>query len=416
MFRKTIQTTLDTLRQRTSQSEVFMHWLKRKYPIQIVRTQAEKDAVARFWYRTMIEEQNRAVPFADHERRRIWTDEDDHPSAIHCYVTDREGIVAALRLRVWMPGEIPQQEVEYYSLDRVEGIDERRVCDIHRFVVRPTSRGTLVAIALSAQAVFHSVSEYGVEVALADCAPGLIHHWKRFGLRPYGARLVCTYHGITVPMMAITNDLDHYRAVGSPWLQVGPELIRRGLLPTVNLDHYQPLFETDDTVVADQALIQSELRALVDDEGAEGLHGLPGRIVEWIGRHGLILNVEAGQQLTRAGVVDRDIYVVLSGELTAYKDGASVASMGQGSLFGEVAMFSSDGRRVADVVAQRGCRLFVLRSRFLRRLMRQAPEDAFLVYERLSQLMANRLASRGRAFEGSDAGASALFEVGRAAA
>lgn len=395
MLRKALQNTKHLLQQRLSQSAFFMRQLRAKFPIRIAETRAERSAIARFWYQTMIEEQNRAVPFADHTQRTIWTDEDDQPNAVHCYTTDSDGVIlGALRVRVWGPGEVPEVEARYYGLDRVEGAKELTLCDIHRFVVKPEARGSLVAVALSSQAILHTVERYGVEAALADCAPGLLHHWRRFGFRPYGARLVCTYHGVTVPLMVLTNDLAHAREVGSPWCAVGVEMTRRGLMPERSLvARYRGLFASDDTVVDCAETIRDELNALASNAGGV-LHGLPARVLDAIGRNGVIINVEAGQQLTLTGVVDRDVYIVVSGELKAYQAGRVIGSQARGAVFGEVAMLSSQGQRTSDVVATTPCRLFVLRNRFWCRLERQNPEDAFELYQRLGRLMADRIAQR----------------------
>jgi CRP-like cAMP-binding protein len=83
--------------------------------------------------------------------------------------------------------------------------------------------------------------------------------------------------------------------------------------------------------------------------------------------------VEAGESLGRAGDFGWAMYTIVEGSVEIRStDGALVATLGPGDVFGEVALVRS-GRRTADVVASSRLRLKALFTRDFIRLRDELP-------------------------------------------
>ena len=102
----------------------------------------------------------------------------------------------------------------------------------------------------------------------------------------------------------------------------------------------------------------------------------------------------AGTEVIEAGLVERDLYVILDGVFEIHLDGQHLSTLSRGELFGEVAFFRQSGQRSASVRALTRGRLLVVRQRFLERLRTSHPDEAFAMMSALAGLLADRLAER----------------------
>lgn len=84
------------------------------------------------------------------------------------------------------------------------------------------------------------------------------------------------------------------------------------------------------------------------------------------------LTVDAGTELTREGDFGHGFFAIEDGTADVVRDGALVAQLGPGDVFGEIALVAS-GRRTASVVATSPMRLITLFKRDLWALEEQMP-------------------------------------------
>lgn len=97
------------------------------------------------------------------------------------------------------------------------------------------------------------------------------------------------------------------------------------------------------------------------------------------------VSIEAGRTVIRQGELGQEFAMILSGEADIVKDGRTVASIGPGSYFGEVALLDSVAR-TASVVARTDLRLAVIDRRGFNTLLDDLPQ--------LSRSMLRGLAQR----------------------
>jgi CRP-like cAMP-binding protein len=105
------------------------------------------------------------------------------------------------------------------------------------------------------------------------------------------------------------------------------------------------------------------------------------RLASWME----VEDFHAGRRLTEQGAFDYAFFVLEQGRVRIEQDGRTVASLGPGDVFGEIAFFG-DGRRNADVVAETAGRLLVMFGTRFREMQATMPDVA----AQLESLVATR--------------------------
>ena len=94
--------------------------------------------------------------------------------------------------------------------------------------------------------------------------------------------------------------------------------------------------------------------------------------------------VPAGRVLARQGSVAHEFFVIIGGLVDVVRDGRTVARLGPGDFFGEIALIG-DPHRTATVVAASDVELAVLTRREFRTLLARFPEFASTVLSTASR-------------------------------
>ena len=112
---------------------------------------------------------------------------------------------------------------------------------------------------------------------------------------------------------------------------------------------------------------------------------LEGADLEAVAAAATEVEAAAGERVVSEGDFGHALYAIESGTADVSANGAPVASLGPGDVFGEIAVLAS-GRRTASVVATSPMRLIALFKPAVWALDRKAPETA----ARLRALIAER--------------------------
>lgn len=92
----------------------------------------------------------------------------------------------------------------------------------------------------------------------------------------------------------------------------------------------------------------------------------------------------AGTVLATAGALGRELFVILAGSVAVSREGHRLATLGQGSFVGEMALLERRPRS-ATVVAETPVELFVVDDRDLTRLLEHVPVVARRMLAELSR-------------------------------
>lgn len=85
------------------------------------------------------------------------------------------------------------------------------------------------------------------------------------------------------------------------------------------------------------------------------------------------VDISEGKVLTRQGDFGREFFVIEEGTAQVTRDGETVAELGPGDFFGEIALIE-DVRRTATVTASIDLRFFVLTRQSFRSLIAHQPD------------------------------------------
>lgn len=363
---------------------------QRAVPCHRATTPRELDAIARLRYEVHVREQNVPLGEADHARRRLWYPDDDLPTTLHFYAGSADEMLGCLRIRLWEPGQVPEDMRAFYSMDLLPGLDALTVCDVTKMVVVPKLRGTTAMAALSGYSIHETVRAHGNHLMFACCAPGLLRSYRSIGLRTFGGRMRDTSWGLIVPLIGITNDIEHTRRIGSPWYPALARLERAGRLPP-DLPAYRLLADQDRSALTEPEEVALELDAFARRGGSPFLAALSPGARERLARYAMVLDVPAGVCLTRHGVVERELFLVMGGEFAAFRGDRELRRMRRGEVFGEIALLSDGGQRRAEVRAITAGRVLVLRRKLLPELSKSEPRLAFEIYRALTQELLGKL-------------------------
>jgi CRP/FNR family transcriptional regulator, cyclic AMP receptor protein len=95
------------------------------------------------------------------------------------------------------------------------------------------------------------------------------------------------------------------------------------------------------------------------------------RLASWMD----VEDFDAGRRLTEQGAFDYAFFVLEQGRVRVEQGGTTIASLGPGDVFGEMAFFG-DGRRNADVVAETAGRVLVMFGTRFREMQASMPDVA----------------------------------------
>jgi CRP-like cAMP-binding protein len=375
-------------------------WLTRLETVHVAATAREREAVYRFRYKVYIEELHYNYE-ADHDRKRLKQPEDELPETTLLYTGSAEEVTSSVRVRAWAPGQVPPDVFQAISLERFPGIERLNVAHIGRLMIRRTLRGKLVLPSLLAGGYEFLVGQRGADLAFLDCVPGIVRHYRQLGARPYGGRVIDLGYSPGIPLVIVLSDHDHLKRSGSVVAPLVKKHFGTGKRAPLDLAPLRHLFESDIVPVefdAEKVWAALQDRLLASDAGVPTfVDALPENALRRLAASGYLLHLEAGHLVTREGIGQREMFVILEGACEVESGGRRVALLEKGDLFGEIAFFSEAGERTATVRALTPCGLLVLRQKFLEELARSDPEAAYRILLNVSRIMAERLAASFRA-------------------
>ena len=375
-------------------------WLTRLDTVHKAETDAEREAIYRFRYQIYIEELKYNYE-ADHERKWLRQPADDEEGTTLLYTGRPDDITSTVRVRAWKPGQVPPAVFAMTSMERFPGIEKLGVSHIGRMMIRRSLRGKLVLPSLLAGGYEFLVGEQGADLAFLDCVPGIVRHYRQLGARPYGGRLIDLGYSPGIPLVIVLSDYAHLKRSGSIVAPLVKKYFGPGKRPPLDLAPYRHLFESGEVPVEfDPEKVWEALqdRLLASDETIPTFVDAlsPGALFH-LSESGYLLDVKGGDLITRAGIGQREMFVILEGACAVEGAGKRIALLEKGDLFGEIAFFSESGERTATVRALSNCKLLVLRQKFMDELVRNDPEAACQILLNVSRIMAERMGGMVRA-------------------
>lgn len=365
-----------------------------------------REAIYSLRYAVMVEERGRVnVPGLDHTGRRCATAGDEQAHARHFFTRAGDQLDAALRLRRWAPGVLPDRVRETYSLDLVANIDDLAVAEVSRIVARAAapSDGRLAILALFRACFEACLEPEGADLLVFDVHPALVGPFARLlGARRYGGELTRRSGGARVPMVVVVSDCAHFERVGSLFTPLAWKTFVLGRRPRIDVGRFAERFVDD----RERALEADEDWPLLEQRffrrGVERrslFHGLRPGIVEELLARGSVRELGEGEVLLDQDQVGGELYVILDGCFELRSAGHGVDVAGQGEIVGEVGLLSPTTPAFAEVRALIPSKVLALGPQALRKLALGDPEAGYRVMFNLARFLAERFSEKTRLVE-----------------
>lgn len=362
--------------------------------LRFARSDADRDAIYRIRYDIYADEMGYRFPGADHAGRRL-VEPLTRPTRL---LMAEEGGELVGTLQFHWGGEcaFTEEEQRVYRLaDFMPVVGAAGIMIASRFMTRPSHRaGDLPGEMLDA--MYRFGLENGARLLFCDCRPHLINSYLRLGFRSYARTYNDPIAGLLAPLVLVMDDLDHLVRMRSRFLKLTdgwtprPEIRSRILAMLPRATQVQLL--SNPSGAPDWSGIQDTL----SDE-AEGhvsiFQGLaPDEIARLI-EMSPVISCAPGDKIVGQDMAERSVFVVLDGAVEVQRDGAFVALLPRGSVFGEVA-FLLGIDRTADVVAAGEARVIALRERALNDLIASESKIAARFLLNLARIVCLKLAEQ----------------------
>jgi predicted GNAT family N-acyltransferase len=358
-------------------------------------TEEERAAVYRLRYSVYVEELARTVGGIRDDDRRLADPADDDASTTLLYTAAADGpMTGTARVRGYRAGSVPEELRTRFGLTELSGVDQGGVAELGRVMVHRQHRGGPGFEALLGAAYLLAATELNVEVMFLTCLTGLVERYRRAGFRAYGAPLVPTADGVTVPLMLVLPDRAALEEVGSCLAPFAAAVYAQGRDSAGILGHL-PMPDRADAIGSDADLVRARLdRSRQGNPNGSGfLRGLAPATVQLLLDHGLVIDVRAGQLLTRKRLVQRELFVIIEGVFEIHDGSRRLRSVGPEEVIGEVGFFATDRRRSASVTAATDGRVLVIRRGWLDDLRTSDPSSAADILFGLARTLADRVST-----------------------
>jgi len=278
---------------------------------------------------------------------------------------------------------------EEYQIDKLAPELLSRTQVLTRFAILRSHRSSAASYVIMRE-VYRDSLRRGLLISLQSCEPGLYAAYLRLGFRPMGSVHQSSLGGFRIPMVLVHHDRDHIARLGTPLVK---ELAPYEPLPTEGVQWYRTLEAREGRIDPGVAFYES-------DEDEDKTDGEP-EVHAWLtdglsdkGRAELLRNaIEVdcadGDVVVAAGDGGRFLGFVLDGVVEVKTGPQVLRLLGEGELFGEIALVLDRPRTVDIVAAGDDTRVLLLSQTALSRLSNGA--DQAQVWRNLARVLARRL-------------------------
>lgn len=361
--------------------------------IRPVRDATELRAVQRFKYDVYVDEMGRYGDIADHDARLL-VEADDATS--HVFVALVDGALAATMRLTWGgDAALGPRQIEQYDLGPfLEHMPLGQFVVGERFMIAPAYRGSDLLMQLFT-AYLGFVNERRIQLVFGDCEPHLLNTYQALGFRTYTGRHVNSpATGYLIPLVIVAEDLDYLRGIGSPLAAVARDFGTDARVPA-NIDDLlaggaavqsermlrrAPFMEEVKRAAAEANALESGLFANMSEEE-----------IAICVEKSLIIACRPGDRVIKKGNVAKNMNMVLSGGFEVCAEGRTIARIGPGEVFGEIAFFLKLPRTMDVVATDEGTRILSFNDRTVRRLIEAEAGTAAKLLYNISVMLCRRV-------------------------
>ncbi|MBF0104562.1 MAG: cyclic nucleotide-binding domain-containing protein [Deltaproteobacteria bacterium] len=372
---------------------MFQSFISKLERVFVAKSKQEFESIYRLRYQVYVEELKKGfLKDVDHDQKFVQDPEDHRKDSLLLYTGSPDNITGTVRVDIYPAGSIPATIEERFSLKQFSKVKDYAVCELGRLVINKNSRGLLILPALSRAVYQHAAIDQDIHFGFLYCAPGLVGAYRRLGFRPYRADLVHNPDGVRIPLVMLASDLDYFREVSSPHLDLAKKKFKSFADSSIEeiknsmFSGVSALLEKEDVwQYIQHSFFKSELNR---DSFAQSLTA---ETLRYLSEKGFVVDVAEQKKVVREGLVEKEMFIILDGTFHVTRGNKTLAVLEKGDLFGEMAFFLESGQRTASVHSVTAGRLLLLRRKAVLEMMTENPDMAAKLLYHICVMLSKRL-------------------------
>jgi predicted GNAT family N-acyltransferase len=360
--------------------------------VKIAITPEEKEQIYRFRYRIYVEEMRKKPQTADHNQRTIADSLDE--SGILLYSINEDHIIATLRRNFLDDTELPQTIQQKFSIAEYTAAFPKQELSLStRLMVEPKWRRSTAVGAIVAEA-YRQGRDRHLQFDFVHCAPWLVPFYENLGYRRYTNHFIDEDTGFQVPMVLVLEDIEHLRAVRSPFYRLARKQENHSFSSQwfndrfpQHLNFFNSCAHSTETV---WQFWQTQLQPAVANTPL--FEEMSDETLRQLLKGSTIHPVQKGESILRVGDIGNALFLVLEGTIEASRlTGTSFVStqLEPGQTFGEAALFTALPSP-EQATAQTDSSLLVIPKPTIMKVMKTSPSTMCSFFFNVSQSLGRK--------------------------
>lgn len=368
----------------------------------IATTLREKRKIYRLRYRIYVEEMAMQLKTVDHANKLIYDEMDQ--TAVLLYAQRGSEVIGTMRINIGTLTDFPSDLARILSLDRFEkfyeGGEKGVFAYTGKLMVAPEYRNSVAMFLLMVKG-YEIYCQYGVQFSFGVCNFHLLRLYEQLGYRRYGGTFVADgYDGVLSSIVMLVDDVDHLRAVRSPFYR---QARKRGLSAGPVTEWFGREFPEQASIINSQLICEEELW----DSLGKRLKGVPNQVMPLLrglsaaeaGRFlhecGLVLQCRPGDYIARHGFTSHTLKVLLTGRVrTMGPAGTDAKVVRPGQCFCAAGLVEQP-RYTEDAYAVTAAEVLVLSRLGFQRFQHSHPDIADKVVRNMHRMTGGRYRTYG---------------------
>ena len=355
----------------------------------------KKEKIYRFRYQVYIEEMGKS--FKDADRKKRWLRDELDDTAVLFYVEVNGEIIASSRMNHGKITQFPEKWKKLYQMEKFSAYSDEMISLSSRLMISSEWRGSL-ALAKMLSEIYQYARKEGIKFDFCNCYPFLLEFYEHLGYRRYTEGFVDEDTGYHVPLVLMTEDIQHLKRVRSPLGRIARGLDGNSDETTV---WFEKQFLKQNEYINRRLLSTEEFWHLLEEKISNNsvgkmtlFKGLSDNEIQKFIGFSTLLKIKEKEIIIRPGDVGKEMFMVLDGVVevksSLEEDALSLAILGSGQIFGEMA-FVSHSPRNAAVISITHSEMLVLTQNFFNKAIKNSPELTAKVLFNLANILSSRL-------------------------
>ena len=344
--------------------------------VQVATTLEEKQAIYQFRYSVYIEEMKKSLRYANHAEKILKDKLDD--TAMLLYIKVEDEIVATVRKNLLDSTSLPENLSQIFAVDQFTAAFPTQTLSFSsRLMVAPQWRNSSV-LGMIVMEFYRDARTRNLQFDFSHAAPWLVPFYENLGYRRYVDNFLDEDAGLQIPMVLLMEDVDHLRAVHSPFYRVA----RKASNTSTAKDWFNQEFPEHKKLIntcrstADEvwefwiAKLHQQLNPKTDL-----FQGLTDQGIQQLLKSSFFYCAKAGETLLRNGDIANAVFLVLSGVVeVSNADNGSKTLLNSYQTFGETTLFTQLPSP-EQAIATTDVEVLVLPVQTIMKAMKTSPES-----------------------------------------